>query len=231
MSSVWQVIQDYWLIFLIGSYPRGPLGGLAATVALIVLGLGLAFPCGILLALGRTSRHQIINQVSTAIVIGIRSIPFLMVIFWSYFLLPIMIGRVVSGFTTLVGALIVYQGAYFAEIIRAGILTVPKGQLEAAAALSLSPRVVTWRIILPQALRTMLPSLISQAVAGMKETSLGYVISVHEVTFSAQQINSMAINKPLEVFFVLAMIFFALCFSLSLWARLLERKMAKQGRT
>ena len=84
---------------------------------------------------------------------------------------------------------------------------------------------------MPQALRTMLPSLISQAVAGMKETSLGYVISVHEVTFSAQQINSMAINKPLEVFFVLAMIFFALCFSLSLWARLLERKMAKQGRT
>jgi polar amino acid transport system permease protein len=153
-----------------------------------------------------------------------------MVIFWSYFLLPIVIGQAVSGFTTLVGALIVYQGAYFAEIIRAGILTVPKGQFEAAAALSLSQRVVTWRIVLPQALRTMLPSLISQAVAGMKETSLGYVISVHEVTFSAQQINSMAINKPLEVFFVLAMIFFILCFSLSLWARLLERKMAKQGR-
>lgn len=220
------IIRDNWLLFLVGQYPNGPLGGLAATLILAFIGLLLAFPCAMLLALGRLSPFKAPRWVASAIVHTVRGTPFLMVIFWAYFALPIVIGRPVEGFWTLIGALVLYESAYLAEVIRAGIEALPKGQGEAARSLGLG----YWRtmrfVILPQALYNSLPSLLSQFVSLIKETSLGYVISVNEFTFAASQVNSMLLTKPVQVFSLLAITYFLLCFTLTQAARSLERRLA-----
>lgn len=225
---MFDIIRDNWLLFLVGQYPNGPLGGLAATLIIAVLGLILAFPCAMLLALGRISPFRPVRWTASAIVQTVRGTPFLMVIFWAYFALPIIIGRPVEGFWTLVGALVLYESAYLAEVIRAGIKALPTGQTEASRSLGLG----YWRtmgfVILPQALFNSLPSLLSQFVSLIKETSLGYVISVNEFTFAAAQVNSMLLTKPVQVFSLLALTYFVLCFALTQAARLLESRIARR---
>ncbi|NTJ36034.1 amino acid ABC transporter permease [Agrobacterium rhizogenes] len=222
------IARDNWLLFLIGQYPNGPLGGLAATLIIAALGLILAFPCAMLLALGRLSPVWWLRVPASAIVHTVRGTPFLMVIFWAYFALPLIIGRPVEGFWTLIGALVLYESAYLAEVIRAGIKALPSGQTEAARSLGLGYWRTMWFVILPQALFNSLPSLLSQFVSLIKETSLGYVISVNEFTFAAAQVNSMLLTKPVQVFALLAITYFIVCFTLTQTARLLEGKIARR---
>src|SRR5690606_4074814 len=151
-----------WLLLLIGQYPHGPIGGLAATLGLAALSLALALPCGLLLALGRISPFRVFRWPATALVYVVRGLPLLMFIFWAYFFIPLVIGRPVAGFTTMVVALVCYERAYLAEIIRAGIQSLPGGQMEAGRALGLSYMQTMRRVILPQALYNMLPSMMSQ---------------------------------------------------------------------
>ncbi|OWJ79350.1 MULTISPECIES: amino acid ABC transporter permease [Haematobacter] len=226
------IIHDYWLLFLVGQYPNGPLGGLAATLLLALTGLALAFPCAMALAVARISPFRWISLPAAAIVHTVRGMPFLMVIFWSYFALPHLIGWPISGFWTLVGALVLYESAYLAEAIRAGIQSLPKGQTEAARSLGFGYFRTLGFVVLPQALYNSLPSLISQFVSLIKETSLGYVISVNEFTFAAAQVNSQLLTRPVEVFSILALTYFVLCFSLTQTARWLEGRIARrrQGR-
>jgi polar amino acid transport system permease protein len=143
-----------------------------------------------------------------------------------YFFVPVLTGRTVSGFTTMVITLVIYQAAYLAEIVRAGIEGLPRGQTEAARAMGLNYRQTMTKVVLPQALYNMVPALVSQFVSTIKETSLGYVISVNEVTFAANQINSSLMTQPFQVYFVLAAIYFCLCFSLTRLARWLEHRIA-----
>ncbi|MCM2292602.1 amino acid ABC transporter permease [Allorhizobium sp. BGMRC 0089] len=222
------VIRDNWLLLLIGQYPNGPLGGLVATLLIAITGLLLALPCAMLLALGRISPYRGFRLPASAIVQTLRGTPFIMVIFWSYFALPWLIGRPISGFWTLVGALVIYEAAYLAEVIRAGILALPRGQTEAARSLGLG----YWRtmiyVILPQALYNSLPSLLSQFISLIKETSLGYVISVNEFTFAAAQVNTALLTKPVQVFSILAITYFLLCFSLTETARFIERRISRR---
>ncbi|HTD03181.1 amino acid ABC transporter permease, partial [Undibacterium sp.] len=104
----------------------------------------------------------------------------------------------------------------------------PRGQSEAARALGMSYMQTIVNIILPQALYNMLPAMVSQFVSTIKETSLGYVISVNELTFAANQVNSTLLTKPFPVFMLLALIYFLLCFSLSQFAHFLERRISKK---
>lgn len=156
-----EIIRDNWALLLVGQYPYGALGGLAATLLLALTGLILAFPCALLLAIARISPMRIFSLPAAAIIFIFRGTPFLMVIFWSYFALPVLIGRPISGFWTLVGALVIYESAYLAEVIRAGILALPKGQTEAARSLGFGYFRTLTLIVLPQALYNSLPSLIS----------------------------------------------------------------------
>jgi len=110
--------------------------------------------------------------------------------------------------------------------LRAGIEGLPSGQAEAARAIGLNYRQAMTKVVLPQALYNMVPALVSQFVSTIKETSLGYVISVNELTFAANQINSSLMTQPFQVYFVLAAIYFCLCFSLTRLARWLERRIA-----
>jgi polar amino acid transport system permease protein len=222
------VIRDNWLLLLIGQYPNGPLGGLVATLMIAFTGLIFALPCAMILALGRISPYKSARIPASAVVHGLRGTPFIMVIFWSYFALPLIVGGPISGFWTLVGALVLYEAAYLAEVIRAGILALPPGQTEAARSLGLGYWRTMIHIILPQAIYNSLPSLLSQFVSLIKETSLGYVISVNEFTFAAAQVNSALLTKPIQVFSILAITYFVLCFSLTETARALERRIAKR---
>jgi polar amino acid transport system permease protein len=222
------IIRDNWLLFLIGQYPNGPLGGLTATLLVALIGLALAMPCALTLALGRVSPYWPVRTVAALIVHTFRGTPFLMVIFWSYFALPALVGRPISGFATLVGALVVYESAYLAEVIRSGIEALPNGQTEAARSLGLNYRRTMAYVVLPQALYNSLPSLLSQFVSLIKETSLGYVISVNEFTFAAAQVNNTLLTKPVQVFSILAATYFILCFTLTQTARHLERRIARR---
>ena len=223
-----EILEDNWLLFLIGQYPHGPVGGLAMTLFLAVAGLSLSFPVAIALALARLSPRRWLRGPATAVVYVVRGLPLIMFIFWTYFALPLLTGRTVGGVETLLFALVVYEASYLSEIIRAGIEGLPQGQAEAAKALGLGYIPTTFKVILPQVLHNMMPSLVSQFVSTIKETSLGYVISANEVTFAASQVNNQLMTQPFEVYGLLALTYFTLCFTLTSAARWLERRLAAE---
>lgn len=228
MFDMFTILQDNWALFLVGQYPHGPLGGLASTLILAVLALVLAFPLGLLLALARVSPWRWLRYPATVWVYVLRGIPLLMVIFWTYFLVPLLIGHNITGFTTMLCTLVIYQSAYLCEIVRGGIQALPAGQYEASRALGMGYMRTTVWVILPQALYNSLPSLVSQFISIIKETSLGYVINVQEITFAANQVNNQLLTKPFQVFFILAITYYLLCYGLTRVANALELRIARK---
>lgn len=224
-----ELIQEYWLYFLIGQYPNGPLGGLALTVVLATLGLILSLPLGLVFGLMRVSPYKWVRMPITAFVYVVRGTPLLMVVFWAYFFLPTVTGVKTDQFWTMLIALVIFDAAYLAEIVRSGILGLPKGQMECARSLGLSYMKAMATVILPQALRNALPSLVNQFISTIKETSLGYIIGLAEVSFIASQINALVFTKPAEVFSILGLTYFVLCFGLSRLAYGLEKRLVRQG--
>jgi polar amino acid transport system permease protein len=220
--------RTYGVYFLIGQFPHGPLGGLALTLILGLTALLLALPLGVLLALARISGYRLLRWPITAIVYTVRGTPLLMVVFWAYFFLPALTGQRTGQFATMLTALVIFNGAYLAEVVRAGIQGIPRGQTEAARATGLRyAQTLRW-IILPQALRNMLPSLVNQFVTTLKETSLGYIIGLQEVSFISSQINSQVVIHPLAIYGTLGLTFFVLCFGLSRLAYALEKQLARR---
>lgn len=226
-----QVVDTYWLYFLIGRYPEGPLGGLALTLLLAALGLLLALPLGLFFGLGRVAPLRWVRLPVTTLVFVVRGTPLLMVVFWAYFFLPSVTGVKTDQFTTMLIALVIFDAAYLAEIVRAGIQGLPKGQTEAARSLGLSYMGTMRSVILPQALRHMLPSLVNQFVSTIKETSLGYIIGLAEVSFITTQINTLVFTQPTKIYITLGLTYFVLCFGLSRLAYWLERLLSHKSQT
>lgn len=224
-----ELIDSYWLYFLVGQYPNGPLGGLALTLVLASLALLLALPLGILLGLARVSPWRWLRWPITALVFVVRGVPLLMVIFWAYFFLPTLTSQRTDQFTTMLLALVLFDAVYLAEIVRAGIQGLDRGQFEAARSLGLGYLASMRLVVLPQALRNMLPSLVNQFVSTIKETSLGYIIGLAEVSFIASQINTQVFTLPTQVYLILGLTYFILCFGLSRFAFWLERRQAQRG--
>lgn len=224
MTSTLELIDSYWVYFLIGQYPNGPLGGLALTLILAALALLLALPFGVLLGLCRVSPWRWLRWPITALVFVVRGVPLLMVIFWAYFFLPTLTGHRTDQFTTMLMALVIFDAVYLAEIVRAGIQGIDRGQVEAARSLGLSYRQMMSWVVLPQALRNMLPSLVNQFVSTVKETSLGYIIGLSEISYIASQINTQVFTMPTQVYLILGFTYFVLCFGLSRFAFWLERR-------
>nr|WP_316638477.1 amino acid ABC transporter permease [uncultured Roseateles sp.] len=219
-----ELIDTYWLYFLIGQYPKGPLGGLALTLVLASLGMLMALPLGVLLGLARISPWAWLRLPVTGLVFVVRGTPLLMVVFWAYFFLPSVTGHKTDQFSTMLAALVLFDASYLAEIVRAGLRALPKGQLQAARSLGLRPwQAMRW-VLLPQALRHMLPSLVNQFVSTIKETSLGTIIGLSELSFIANQINAQVLVKPLQIYMTLALSYFILCFGLSRVAYGLEAR-------
>ncbi|KAA9383433.1 amino acid ABC transporter permease [Neorhizobium galegae] len=222
------IIQDYWLLLLIGQYPNGPLGGLANTLILSALSIALAFPVSIMLALARLSKWRLLRWPVTALVYITRGVPLLMLILWSYFLVPLWTGADVPSFVTMLTTLVVYQGAFLSEVVRAGIVALGSGQMDAARALGHSSLGAMRFIILPQALYNMIPSIISTFVSTIKDTTLGYVINVPDLTFAASQVNNQLLTQPFQVFFILAVVYYAICSSLTHVANIVERRITRR---
>jgi polar amino acid transport system permease protein len=155
-------------------------------------------------------------------------VPLLMLILWVYFMVPLLIGANVPGFVTMLVTLVLYEGAFLSEVVRAGIVALGRGQMEAARALGNSYMGAMIYVILPQALYNMMPSILSQFVSTIKETTLGYVINVPELTFAANQINNQLLTKPFQVFAILAIIYYAVCWSLTKAAVMLEQRIARK---
>jgi polar amino acid transport system permease protein len=226
--SYLEMVNTYWLYFLVGRYPQGPLGGLSLTLLLASLGLLLALPLGLLLGLGRVSPWRWVFWPVSALVFVVRGTPLLMVVFWAYFFLPSLTGLKTDQFNTMLMALVVFDAAYLAEIVRAGIQGLPKGQTEAARSLGLSYFGAMRLVVLPQALRHMLPSLVNQFVSTIKETSLGYIIGLAEVSLIATQINTLVFTLPTQIYLTLGLTYFILCFGLSRFAYWLERRLSQR---
>ncbi|NRP75859.1 putative glutamine ABC transporter permease protein GlnP [Ensifer psoraleae] len=228
IGDIINIIKDYWLLLLIGQYPNGPLGGLANTLILSALSIALAFPVSILLALARLSKWGLLRWPVTALVYITRGVPLLMLILWSYFLVPLLTGADVPSFYTMLTTLVIYQGAFLSEVVRAGIVALGPGQMDAARALGHSYMGAMRFIILPQALYNMIPSMISTFVATIKDTTLGYVINVPDLTFAASQVNNQLLTQPFQVFLILAAVYYAICWSLTHVANVIERRIARK---
>ena len=222
------ILQEYGVLLLIGEYPHGKLGGLAMTLIISFVSLFITFPCAVLLALARTGNSRICKEIASGFVHCVRAIPLLMLIFWAYFALPIVIGFPIDATVTLVIAIVVYQTAYLGEIIAAGIEGLPKGQTEAAKSLGLGYVPLTFKVILPQALFNVIPGIINQLTTIIKESSLGSIIAVPELSYAMLQVNSNEVTKPLQIFGILAATYFILCFALSQATGIVEKRIAQK---
>lgn len=221
-----EILSDYGLFLLLGDYSRGIVGGLALTLLIAAASLALTFPFALGVALLRTSGRKWLLRPAACYVYGVRGIPLLMLILWIYFFLPVVVGDILNPFWTIVVALVIFQTAYLSEVFRAGIEAIHPGQSEAGLALGLRRPVILLKIILPQALVNVIPGIISQFTMLIKETSLGYVIALNELTFSASQVSSTLMTRPMEVYIILASIYFIVCFTISSCARFLEYRIA-----
>ena len=224
---MWQIIVENWRFLLIGTFPNGPIGGLAMTLLIAITSLAITFPFAILVALARSMGPKWARVTATVYVTILRGCPLLLLLLWIYFYLPVLLGFPLSPFLTLVIAIVIFQTAYLSEVIRGGIEALPKGQTEAALSLGLKRWAIIWKIILPQALYNVIPGIINQFTAVVKETSLAYVIALAELTYSATQINNILMTKPLEVYLILAGMYFVVCYALSSLAAYLDRAIAR----
>ena len=219
------VITDNFTYFMIGRFPEGPLGGLGLTVYLAVASCVLSFFGGLIMGLLSISRYSIIRYPVLALINLLRGMPLLMVIFWMYFLMPALFGKVAEN-NTVIMALTLFTSAYMSRIVVAGIEGIPKGQTEAAISTGLSHRQTMLYIVLPQGLRNMIPSFVNQFVSLIKDTSLAFIVGVSELTHVATQINNRTMAFPTEIFVFIAIIYFILCFFFTSLSRWLEERLS-----
>lgn len=198
------------------------LRGLQLTIEIAVLSIAISFVIGMFLALGRLSPIKPVGAVCTFYIETIRALPLLLIIFFCYFALPGILHTSIKPFTAGVIAMSGFTAALVAEIIRAGITSVPRGIVEAARSQGLGGIQTMFIIVLPIALRRMMPALVSQFVTLLKDTSLTAVITLIELTRSAQIVYAAPPFQPVPVFALVAFMYWVVNFSLSQIGRRLE---------
>jgi glutamate transport system permease protein len=221
----WQVLTRQDLLELIGR-------GLGATLRAAALAMVLAMAVGGLLAVARLSRRRWLATAAGAWVELFRGLPLLLLILFLFLGLPAA-GVTISTFWALVGGLTLYNSAVIGEIFRAGILSLPRGQTEAAYAIGLRRGQTLRMILIPQAVRRMLPALISQLVTLLKDTSLGFVIAYAELLrVGRNAVEFLGGRYSIPVYTAIAVVYIAVNASLSLLARWLDRRTRRRyGRT
>ncbi|MBI1777850.1 MAG: amino acid ABC transporter permease [Proteobacteria bacterium] len=199
--------------------------GMEVTLLLTVLGIVGGIVLGIFLAAMRLSAFSPVALAAGAYVTFFRSLPLVLLIFWLYFLVPLALGHPVGGFYSALICFILFEAAYFCEIIRAGIASVARGQVLAGLASGLTRRQTMQSIVLPQALRNMLPVLLTQSINLFKSTSLVYVVGVRDFLTAADVVGSRD-NRLVEMYIFVAVVYFVLCLLASLGVGRLERRYA-----
>ncbi len=211
--------------YLLGPYPVGDIGGLCLNIVLAILSLSLSFFVGVLLGYSRLSRRKYVKIPCILYVDTIRSTPLILILFWMYFFLPYIISADVSIFLTSVIALAIYASAYQAEIVKAGILAVPKGQLEAALTSGMGRYQAMGFVVLPQAFRMMVPSYVSFFISLFKETSIVYIIGVIDLTQSGIIVSQRQPDRIYAAYICMAIGFWVISYSMSHVARGLEKRL------
>lgn len=201
------------------------LQGMQMTLELTVLAIAGGIVFGTLLALVRLSKFRAISFIGGAYVNFFRSVPLILVIFWFYFLVPKIIGRPVGSFYSVLIAFVMFEAAYYCEIIRAGIQSVSRGQINAGLAVGLTYAQTMRHIVLPQAFRNMIPVLLTQSIIMFQDTSLVYVVGLKDFLTTADLIANRD-NRLVEMFLTVAVVYFAICLLGSLVVRKLQRKYA-----
>ena len=202
------------------------LEGMQLTLVLTVVAILGGLLLGTLLALARLSPFRAVSFCAGSYVNFFRSMPLILVIFWFYFMVPHVVGRPVGGFYSVLVAFVMFEAAYYCEIMRAGIQSVRKGQIYAGEALGLTYAQNMRYVVLPQAFRNMVPILMTQAIILFQDTSLVYVVGVKDFLVSADLVANRE-NRILEMFTTVALVYFVICLSGSLLVKRLQRKFAK----
>jgi polar amino acid transport system permease protein len=210
-DAVWQ----YWDLFMWGLWLT-----VVYTAGSIVFGVLI----GMITCTARLSNWKIFNLLARTYQELFRCTPLLVQLLWFYYAFPLLVGIDMDNRVAAMLTLSLYVGAFYAEIFRGGILSIDKGQREAAAAIGMSPAQSTWRIIMPQAFKRMLPSFINQSVIQFKNTSLVSVISVADLAYMAAVVNGQT-YRPLESYTVMALLYIAVLFPLTQAADWLERRL------
>ena len=199
--------------------------GLVLTFQLTLLGVLGGLALGTLLALARLAPFKLLSFFAATYVNFFRSMPLILVIFWFYFLIPLLLGREVGAFFSVMVAFILFEAAYYCEIMRAGIQSVKKGQLAAGSALGLTYAQNMRYIVLPQAFRAMIPILLSQAIILFQDTSLVYVVGLGDFLVHADIVANRD-NRLIEMYTTVAIVYFTFCLLGQFLIRNLQRKYA-----
>jgi polar amino acid transport system permease protein len=228
MSGVdWLATLRY---LLLGAFPAGPLGGVALTLVLSLTSAVLAAAIGLVGGVALAVTRGVVHLAITAVVAFFRAIPVLMLIFWTFFLMPVLLHVNVPGLATVVCALALIGGAYLSHSVHAGIVSIGKGQREAALSLGLTQWQALRAVILPQAVRVMMPSFVNQCVSLIKDTSLAYIVGVPEFTFLANQLNNRLMVYPAQIFLFVGCVYLLLCGAIQWCAGALLGKSARAHR-
>ena len=203
--------------------------GALTTVGFTVLTAVLGLLVGIVVALGRLTGRRWISAPLVALVELFRCTPVLVQLVWCYYALPVLIGVEMSPAMAAGITLSLYGGSFYAEIIRGGIASVEQGQWDAGRALGLRPWGLMRLVVLPQALKRMVPPLVSQTILQLKNTSLVSVLAVPDLLYQGQLITS-ATYRPLETYTMVAVVYFVLLFPLTRLAQRLEYRLARSDR-
>lgn len=197
--------------------------GLQVTIEVSVIAIILSFVIGGILGVLRFTKISVVSKVLGLFIDIIRNLPLLLIIFFTYFALP-QIGIKFDIFWSAVVALTIFESAMLSEVFRAGLNAVPKGQMEAGVSTGLSYVDTLWQIIFPQAFKSMIPALVSQLISLIKDTSLAVIISLPELTHNAKIIYGQNEAYVLPMFLAMTLMYFAICYVLSLIAKYLEAR-------
>jgi glutamate/aspartate transport system permease protein len=199
--------------------------GLMISFQLTLIAIVGGMLIGTCLALMRMSSIWIVSALAGGYVNFLRSLPLILVIFWFYVLTPKIVGHPIDAYSSVLIAFILFEAAYYCEIIRAGISSVKRGQVQAGLAMGFSYLRVMRFVILPQALRNMLPVLLTQAIIMFQDTSIVYVVGVRDFLTTADVVANST-NRPIELYSAVAITYLVICFTASQLVGRLQRRYA-----
>jgi len=198
------------------------------TLRLAIPAMILGFVLGVFIGLARLARPAWIRVPATVYVEFFRGVPLVMVIFWLWFILPVVLRMPLPEYGIALAAFVFFEAAYLGEIVKAGIQSVPRGQIESASSIGLSSTQTMSYVVLPQALRNMIPALVTQFIVLFKDTSLASIIGYVDLTKAAQIVNNREI-RPFELYLFIAVVYWICTYGMSRYAGYLERKLALEG--
>ena len=222
----WSVIASNTKFLLLqGLLGFGRFSG--GTLRLAIPAIFFGFVVGVILGLARLANRRWVHYPAAIYIELIRGIPLVMVIFWFWFIVPLILRRPVPEYWIALAAFVMFEGAYIGEIVRAGIQSVPRGQVDAATATGLNYRQMMWNIILPQAIRNIIPSLVTQFIVLFKDTSLASIIGMMDLTKAAQTVSQREL-RPFEMYLFIAVVYWIFTYSMSRFSQWLEIRMSPE---